>query len=301
MNAKWIVTRRTFLKSSAATAGLLLGSPIVRAEQSEKAPLCRFGIATDSHYADLDGRGTRYYRQSTDKMAECVALMNDKKADFLVELGDFINGTPKDNPANLRAIEDVFGKFSGPRYHVLGNHDMEGLSKTEFRSIVENTDIPKERTYYSFDQKGMHFVVLDANFRADGTAYDSGNYKWTDANLPKAQLEWLEKDLAATELPVIVFIHQLLDGDKASHYVRNAAEVRRILSKHPRVLAVFQGHKHGGKYNRVGGVHYYTLKAMVEGSGKTENAYAIVEVYGDGSMTIKGYRRATGGRLSNNA
>lgn len=109
---------------------------------------------------------------------------------------------------------------------------------------------------------------------------------------------WLEKDLAATELPVVVFIHQLLDGDKKSHYVRNAAETRRIFSKHPHVLAVFQGHQHRGQYNRIGGVHYYTLKAMVEGSGKTENAYAIVEVYGDGSMTIKGYRRATGGRLT---
>ncbi|NLF07732.1 MAG: alkaline phosphatase [Pirellulaceae bacterium] len=284
--------------SSAAVAGLMLGSTRLRAGQGDGSPTCRFGIVTDSHYADIDDAGTRYYRQSVEKMTECVELMNDKKVDFLVELGDFINGAPSGNLANLRMIEGVFAKFNGPRYHVLGNHDMEGLAKTQFQSIVENTDIPKERTYYSFNRNGAHFVVLDANFRADGMAYDSGNYKWTDANLPKAQLDWLEKDLAATDRPAVIFIHQLLDGDKASHYVRNAAEARQVISKYPRVLAVFQGHQHRGQYKRVADIHYYTLKAMVEGADKTENAYAIVEVLGDGSLTVTGYRRATSGRLT---
>ena len=76
--------------------------------------------------------------------------------------------------------------------------------------------------------------------------------------------------------------------------MRNAAKVRRVPT-------VFQDHQHRGQYNRVKGVHYYTLKAMVEGSGKTNNAHAIVDIHGDTSMTIAGYRQAVGGRLASSS
>ncbi|MBU4272141.1 MAG: hypothetical protein KKA28_09800 [Planctomycetes bacterium] len=186
-------------------------------------------------------------------------------------------------------------------HRYLGNREVEGLSKAQFLSAVENTGIPKERTHYSFDRSGLHVVVLDANYRADGADYDTGNFQWTDANLPPTQLAWLEKDLAGTKLPAVLCVHQLLDRDEGSHYVRNAAEVRRVPARHPRVPAVFQGHQHRGQYNRVDWVHYYTLKAVVEGSGKTNNAYAIVELHGDTSMTITGYRQAVGGRLASSS
>ncbi|GAG06588.1 unnamed protein product, partial [marine sediment metagenome] len=40
------------------------------------------------------------------------------------------------------------------------------------------------------------------------------------------------------------------------------------------------------------GIHYYTLKALVEGSGPENNSYATAEVHPDGSITITGYRKA---------
>jgi alkaline phosphatase len=105
------------------------------------------------------------------------------------------------------------------------------------------------------------------------------------------KLEELEKDLAGTPHPVIVFIHQQLDGE-GPHTVRNAKEIRDILEKSKKVLAVFQGHNHAGAYSRINDIHYYTLKAMVEGSGAGNNSYAIAEVDRDLNITVKGYKKA---------
>jgi len=261
----------------------------------------RFGIVTDCHYADADTVGTRYYRHSLDKLGECVELMNEQQVDFLVELGDFKD---QDSPpveqktlSYLQAIESVFCKFDGPAYHVLGNHDADSLSKAQFLTNIKNTGIDPDRSYYSFDSNSVHFVVLDANYKSDGTDYDHGNFDWTDANVPPAELQWLRRDLAASRGAVIVLVHQLLDG-AGLHYVKNATEVRQILEQSGRVLAVFQGHRHDGGYSLIEGIHYYTLKAMVEGPGPENNTYAIVEVRPDLSITITGYRKAVNKKLA---
>jgi predicted phosphodiesterase len=301
---RWIVTRRIFLKSSVtALTGLALTpfSCTGPAGRRRRPGVVRFGIVTDCHYADADTVGTRYYRDSLDKLGECVEAMNRQQVDFLVELGDFKdqNSPPIEQKtlSFLRAVESVFRKFNGPIYHVLGNHDQDSLSKMQFLNNIENTGIAPGRNYYSFDYNGVHFVVLDANYKSDGTDYDHGNFDWTDANAPPAELQWLRRDLAASHGAVIVLIHQLLDG-AGSYYVHNAAEVRQVLEQTGRVLAVFQGHFHEGSYSRIKGIHYYTLKALVEGPGPENNSYAIIEVRPDMSITVTGYRKAVDKQLA---
>jgi predicted phosphodiesterase len=303
-NRRWIVTRRLFLKSSVATlAGLSLtpfscSGPI---GHNRRMGNVRFGIVTDCHYADTDTAGTRYYRDSLDKLGECVEVMNRQHVDFLVELGDFKDqNTPpieQKTLSYLRAIENVFRRFDGPTYHVLGNHDTDSLSKTQFLANIENTGINPTRTYYSLDYNDVHFVVLDADYKSNGADYDHGNFDWTDANIPPAELRWLRQDLAVSHKAVIVLIHQLLDG-AGSYYVKNAAEVRQVLEQSGKVLAVFQGHFHEGSYSRIKGIHYYTLKALVEGSGPENNSYVVVEVLPDMSIIITGYRKAVSKQLA---
>jgi predicted phosphodiesterase len=291
------------LKSSATLATLALTpfSCTGPTGSGRRLGTVRFGIVTDCHYADADTVGTRYYRHSLDKLGECVEAMNEQEVDFIVELGDFKD---QDSPpaeqktlSYLRAAENVFCKFDGPTYHVLGNHDLDSISKAQFLTNIKNTGIGSGRSYYSFDSNGVHFVVLDANFKSDGTNYDHGNFDWTDANVPPAELQWLRRDLAATRGAVIVLVHQLLDG-AGPHYVKNAAEVRQILEQSDRILAVFQGHRHDGGYSLIEGIHYYTLKAVVEGPGPENNSYAIVEVRQDMSITITGYRKAVDKQLA---
>jgi predicted phosphodiesterase len=297
----WQVARRDFLKaSSLLIAHIFDRAPCARAGESDRIMHARFGIVTDAHFADVDARGSRYYRASMAKMTECVALMNEQKVDFLIELGDFKDqGTPareQETRQYLVTIEKVFRRFEGPRYHVLGNHDVDSISKAQFQATIENSGIPKGATYYTFDTRDLHFLVLDANYSADGGDYNHGRFDWTDTNIPPQELDWIRKDLASTTKPVIVFIHQQLDGT-GSHTVKNAAEVRHILQKSKRVLAVFQGHNHAGQYSQIEGIHYYTLKAMVEGSDKESNSFAIVEMDAQHNLVVNGYRKAVQKRM----
>ena len=175
--------------------------------------------------------------------------MNAERVDFLIELGDFKDQdkppVEKKTLSYLQTAEKVFKRFNGPTYHVLGNHDMDSISKVQFLRRIDNTKVDSNSSYYSFDSDSLHYIVLDANYRADGTDYDHGNFDWTDANIPSKELDWLKRDLASTSGAVIVFIHQLLDGT-GSVYVKNAARVRQILEASGKVLAVFQGHHHSG-------------------------------------------------------
>jgi len=297
----WQVARRDFLKASGLVIATLFdGAPCAQAGESGRDMKTRFGIVTDAHFADVDARGSRYYRESMAKMTECVALMNEQKVDFLLELGDFKDqGTPareQETRQYLSTIEKVFRQFQGPRYHVLGNHDVDSLSKAQFLATIENSGITKEATYYTFETKSVHCLVLDANYSADGKDYSHGRFNWTDTNIPPQELDWIRKDLASTSKPVIVFIHQQLDGT-GSHTVKNATEVRHILQESKRVLAVFQGHNHAGQYSQIEGIHYYTLKAMVEGSEKENNSFAIVEMDAQHNLVVNGYRKAVHKRM----
>lgn len=121
--------------------------------------------------------------------------------------------------------------------------------------------------------------------------YDNGNYKWYDTAIPKFQLIWLKQTLASSPLPVVVFSHQLMDGE-GELYVKNAREVRALLEDSSKVQIVFQGHKHEGDYHQINGIHYITQKAMVDGSGAENSSYSIVELKHNGEITIEGYRKA---------
>ncbi len=292
------VSRRVFLQSALAAAGagaLWSLSCAGNRTVAQSRQRLKFGIVTDCHYADIDPSNNRYYRQSTDKLTECVAQMKAQHADFLVELGDFKDQDPKPAEARTLAyvdrIESVFQQFGGPTYHALGNHDMDSLSKAQFLAHVKNTGVDPGRTYYSFDVKGVHLVVLDANFKADGAVYDHGNFTWNDANVPAVELDWLRQDLAAARGPVIVFVHQMLDGTR-QETIKNAAQVRAVLEASGKVLACFQGHYHAGGYSQIAGIHYYTLRSVIEGNGPENSAYALVEVRPDNTLTVTGSRQA---------
>ncbi len=295
------IARRSFIETTVAILGGIPLSGIILS--GDNARPVRFGIFTDSHYADRDHHGSRYYRESLKKLSECVELMNDQKVDFLIELGDFKDqGNPPEKDETLRfldLIEKEFSRFRGRRFHVLGNHDHDSISKGEFLERIINTGFAKAAAYYSFNINSVHFIVLDANYSSDGIPYNRGRFDWTDAYVPERQLSWLRKDLKTNKLPTVVFLHHRLDasGDNSIYGPRNADEVRKILEDSGKVRIVFQGHEHAGALNRINEITYYTLKGMVEGSGPENNSYAIAEIGRDLSVTIKGYRKATSGKF----
>lgn len=273
--------RRAFLAGSVLT---LFCEKVAVSEQT--SPL-RIGMITDLHYADKDARGSRHYRESLQKIEEATRSFQTAKVDFVVELGDLIDEA-KDaitETAWLQEIDSKFKKMPGRRNYVLGNHCVATLSKTDFLKTVG-----QEKSYYSFDAKGVHVVVLDACFRKDGVEYDQGNFNWQDCAIPAKELNWLRSDLKSTKLPTVVFVHQRLD-DTERYSVKNASEVRGVLEKSGKVMAVFQGHNHKNEHREVNGIHYCTLTAMVEGRGEANNGYAILTVEPNGNLTIDGFRK----------
>lgn len=293
---RWGVTRRDFLRISGAgmVSGLLIPATAFGAEEAATEVVLRFGLVTDVHYADIgppEGPlANRYYRESLTKLKECIDRMNEENVAFICETGDFKDQTrPPEESSTLgflRAVNDTYKGFQGPRYYVLGNHDLDSISKEQFMSI---TGAPAG--YHSFDAGGFHFVILDACFDSESKDYDHGNYGWMDTNIPQVELDWLAEELAAAEGPVIAFVHQRLDGEGPA-FVENAAAVREVMEKSGRVHTVFQGHDHAGDHRSMGGIHYYTLKGLVEGSGAENNSYAVVDAYANGDLKVTGYRRA---------
>ena len=292
-----LIDRRRFLKTATGSLGIGMAgasSGYGKAEAGDDSgEKLIIGLVTDVHYADADTRGTRHYRDSLGKLEEAVDGFNRLGASFLVELGDLVDAGPsKEHDLKfLREVDRVYRRFRGPRYYVLGNHCLHALTKTEF---LAHCGAEVKKSFHSFDHGGRHFIVLDANFKQDGTPYSAGNFTWTDTSIPAALQRWLADDLKrAGDKKTFVFLHQNLHDEKDPHGVKNAPQIRRILESAGNVAAVFQGHMHTGGYAKIGGVRYCTLAAMVEGAGLDNNAYAVALIDETGRPGLEGFGRQT--------
>lgn len=296
------ITRRKFiLRASLGGAALGLGS-FCWPNSGHKV---RFGLVTDSHYADREPQNTRFYRQSLDKMREFLQVMQNEQVDFIMHLGDFKDEDTRQQETDtlkyLRDLEAIFSSFNGAKYHCIGNHDVDSITKLQFLENVTNTGIPNTSSYYSFDHQGFHFVVLDANYHRDGRDqfYKEGA-DWQDPNIPAGQLQWLREDLEKTAFPSVLCCHHPLyeynrDGFKL--HVNQFAEVQQILEASGKVLSVFQGHVHEEGYRRINGILYCTQWGMVDYSGLENNSFSIVEI-DNKALNLIGYKRVASNQFA---
>ncbi len=278
--------RRAFLKNGTlvlTSASMNVSSVFADDQES----ILKVGLVTDLHYADKPPAGSRHYRETPDKLAEAAEHFGKHDPEFIVELGDFIDAADSVDAelGYLKRINRDFSAICKERHYVLGNHCVHTLTKQEFLDGVE-----QPKSYYSFDSGDFHFVVLDSCFRSDGEPYGRKNFKWTDPNIPAAELEWLQADLNNTTKRTVVFAHQRLDVSN-DYGVKNAADVRKVMEESGNVLAVFQGHSHKNDHKDIGGIHYCTLVAMVEGSGLDNNGYSMMNLARDGTISVGGFRK----------
>jgi len=274
------LSRRAYLQGGT----LMLAGNKSMAQTSPQS--IRFGLFTDVHHADKPEVGTRYYRESLTKLEEGLATFRKSKAEFLVCLGDLVDAA-RTLDEERALVAQAMGLIRGtqlPVHFVLGNHCVQTLTKQQFLEEAK-----QKRSYYSFERGGVHFVVLDACYRKDGVSYDAGNFDWKDTEIPAAEQSWLQQDLAASKGPVLVFVHQRLDVEGV-HAVASAREVRAILERSGKVAAVFQGHSHQNDYREIDGIHYCTMRAVIEGSGAANNGYALITLQPDGSIALEGFR-----------
>jgi alkaline phosphatase len=210
---------------------------------------------------------------------------------------------------NLASIENAYTAFNGPNYHVIGNHEFDDATRAEILPNLNNDDPNNptlaDGTYYSYDAGGLHCVVLDADYTNDPphTPFEKdGGWNWKDAWIPQAEMDWLAADLAASDLPTVVFTHQVVHRDNTeAHTIKNADALQQLLVADGDVLAVFSGHDHSGEFVIEDDIAYIVMNGNV-GISKNwqadlgvdgldpvrDNQFALVEVtdLGDGSYRI---------------
>lgn len=292
-----IFNRRQFLKT-AVTA--IASAPVIGRGATSEA--FEIGLVADAQYADIEAKGTRFYRQSIAKLGAAVEHFNGRDLDFCVHLGDLID-------REWRSFDEITRPLAKSRHrfhHLLGNHDFEVLA--EFKPRVP-ARLGMAGRYSFFDHRGFRFVILDTNdvstyAHAPGTPENTAAaaelarlqaakvpqaQSW-NGGLGAAQLAWLDRtcrEAGARRLRVIILAHQPL-LPAGVHTLWNAAEALAIIERHRHVVAWLNGHNHAGAFAERGGVPFVTMHGMVETRETT--AFATVRILPD-RLVLTGHGR----------
>ena len=250
-----------------ATTCSIIGR-IFAADGNQQQKLFSFGVIADVHFGDKETKGGRHFRETLDRLKECVEELNKQKLAFTIQLGDMIDGndeTSEETRSNLEIVLEEYDKLSMPKYHVVGNHCLLAGKK------IIHQKLKLSKFYYDFTipvAKGWRFIVLDGNDKGYGV-------------LGKEQLAWFKSKLAEAcgdKEKVIVFNHfALLKSAARDGRMKTPQRVLKLINESGCVVAYFAGHDHAGGYAFQDGIHHITVKAMVE--APIRNAYAVIEVY----------------------
>ena len=256
-----------------------------------------FGAIADCQYCNGPNRAARHYSSSAQKLRECVQELNQNDLKYVVHLGDFIDR----DFSSFDTVLPIYQSLKMPAYHALGNHDFEVAD--ELKAKVPERMSMKSK-YYEFSVEDWRFIVLDGNdvsfhaYPKDSVQHRQAEEyyrenkirspKWNGA-IGKEQMSWLKEILIGSETKnekVVLFCHfPVFPADP--HNLWNATEVIELIEGFPSVKAYINGHNHKGNYAQKNGIHFLTLKGMVE--TKT-SAYSIIRILGD-RMEVIGYGR----------
>lgn len=262
--------RRQFLKVAGAAAGFTAASGLLpphsfsTIDVANAAPAggFRIGYISDSHLyeAKVNDRFVRALLRAVD---DINAL--DPQPDFVLYGGDLAQlGQPKELELGAEILKEV----KAPIRMMVGEHDWYLDMGEKWR------DLFGEPTY-SFDHKGVHFVVLNSVVEEDfwtergltpmqrmRTVAGLDNSGQRPFTVGAPQRAWLQKDLAqvSANTPVVVFSHSPLYKlyKPWNFWTDDAEEVQALLRRFNQVT-VIHGHTHQLLTNRVGNIHFHGL------------------------------------------
>ncbi|MBN2513483.1 MAG: metallophosphoesterase [Sedimentisphaerales bacterium] len=289
----------------AGTGLMVMAAAAMIAGCAGTAKPVRFAVAADVQYADKDTAMGRYYRAGIDGLSRFVEAANLERPDFAIQVGDIIDGG-EHAAAEMDRVLVVYDRLGCEHYHVVGNHDFNGLAREAVLSKMKLNS-----AYYGFAVRGVRFIVLDMLDLGvqGGWAKDSEAYRVSEAmlrelttrgeanalpyngGLGQAQLAWLDKELSAAhqeKQDVVVFGHLPLLPETDTHIAWNAAAIRDVLERYGCVRVYIGGHNHAGGYACHNGIHYMTLPSMVD--DPAAKTWAMMSLYPD-RLEIKGSGR----------
>jgi len=184
-------------------------------------------------------------------LRKAVAAVNSlaEPPDFIVFTGDLTHTTddPKERRRRLAGFRDIVADLKVKTIHYMpGEHDAaldQGEAYQEFFG----------KTHYTFNHKGVHFIVLD-------------NVSDPAARIGDEQLAWLAADLK--QLPkdarIVVLTHRPLfdlypQWDWAT---RDGAKAIELLMPYSNVT-VFYGHIHQENHHMTGHIAHHSAKSLM--------------------------------------
>ena len=167
---------------------------------------------------------------------------------------------------------EIMSKLRGKVHYVIGEHDY-------YLDLGEYWQSKIGPLWYSFDHKGVHFVVLNSILTYDNWTHK----KWAEPHGPDAghgaarqpgrfarswwvrsSVEWLKKDLEKVDkgTPVVVFSHSPIQKIyKGWNFWTDDAEKVQALLKPFKKVTVIYGHVHQIQYNQIGNITFHAVMA----------------------------------------
>jgi len=174
-----------------------------RARGSEKGEL-RLVFFTDVH--------ARTEWDTPVAMERAALAINAQKPEIVIAGGDLITDGFQSTAAEVAPRWVAYMKMqrtvAGDVYPAIGNHDLvaadpkDGSPPAKDPRAIYLRHMGLDRTYYSFDAVGYHFVILDS-IVVTGDIYEYQGTIWPE------QLEWLKEDLATIPhgTPIVLVTH----------------------------------------------------------------------------------------------
>jgi 3',5'-cyclic AMP phosphodiesterase CpdA len=261
--------RRDFLQS-AGLAALAGAVPLTYVRLAFAKPTQDFSFAyiSDSHIQHI--KGAQFVRNWDRGLIRAVAETNllDPKPDFVIYGGDLAQLGTKEE---LDHGAELLSKLKYKTYMAMGEHDYY-LDLGEYWSKLFG------KHWYSFDHKGVHFVVLNSILTFDDWTFK----RWPTAKQRMAEMagidnpngspfmvgakqrEWLKKDLAKVDksTPIVVVSHSPLQKIyKGWNFWTEDAEEMQALLKPFDSVNVLYGHVHQIQYNQIGSIAFNSAMA----------------------------------------
>ena len=184
-------------------------------------------------------------------LPKAVAAVNalEVQPDFIMFTGDLTHTTddPQERRRRLAEFKSIAGGLKNPNVRFMpGEHD---AALDQGQAWMEHFG----QTHYSFDHKGVHFVVVD-------------NVSDPAARIGDAQLDWLKTDLErqGKDARIVVFTHRPLfdlypQWDWAT---RDGAKAMDLLMPY-RNVTVFYGHIHQEHHHTTGHIAHHSAKSLI--------------------------------------
>ena len=261
--------RRDFIKrGSAAIAVGTLPVSFIELAFPQAEQTFTFAHISDSHIQHI--KGTEFVRNWDRGLIRAVAEVNmlRPRPDFVIFGGDLAQlGTREE----LDHGAEMLSRLKYKTYCVMGEHDYY-LDLGEYWSKLFGPQ------YYSFDHKGVHFVVLNSILTTDEWTYE----RWPTAEqrilemagldnpngspfmVGEKQRDWLRQDLEKVDknTPVFVFSHSPIQKIYKgwNFWTDDAEEIQAILKPFRKVTVIY-GHVHQIQYNQIDNITYHAVMA----------------------------------------